>query len=238
MHDVFQRFVDRLTARPDTSALTEILTETLTELEIESYAYLLTIPVGRHSGTRLISNYPSAWTAHYLEHRYQVIDPVIVEAGRVSRSFRWGALDPWSDPQAEFFEEAARFGIRSGFTVPVRDHRPYHATLTFASDDPQSKFDRAIERHGVALELIATLFHRAARRVLIPERVVRGIVLSPREFDCLTWSAKGKTAWEISIILDISQRTVVGYLESAKHKLGVFSLSEAVACLIEEMTRF
>jgi DNA-binding CsgD family transcriptional regulator len=39
-------------------------------------------------------------------------------------------------------------------------------------------------------------------------------------------------------MLGISQRTVVDYLERAKHKLGVFSIAEAVARLVAAATRF
>ncbi len=240
MHDVFQRFVDRLMARPDIASLGDALAEALTVLDIQRYAYLL-IPAEVHATTRLISNYPSAWTAHYLASRYQTIDPVILEARKALRSFVWGAsadLDPWSESQSEFFEEAAPFGIRCGFTIPIRDGRPHVATLTLAADIGQPTFGRAIERHDATLQLIATLFHRAARRTLVPDRIVDGVALSSREYECLAWSAKGKTAWEISVILGISHRTVVYHLENAKQKLGVFSIAEAVAHLVAATSEF
>lgn len=240
MRDVFQRFVDRIVAQPDSGALGDALAEALETLDIESYAYLL-IAARPVATAYLISNYPAAWTTHYMAKSYQATDPVIVEAQRRPRSFSWGAgtdLSANSDSQAEFFEEAAHFGIRCGFTVPIHDGRSCHAALTFASDSLQPKFDRAVQRHDPTLQLMATLFHRAARRILIPVRIVEGVALSPREYECLALSAKGKTAWEISVILGISQRTVVDYLERAKRKLGVFSIAEAVARLVAAVTRF
>ncbi len=231
MHDIFQRFVDRLVAQPDTPALGEALTEMLAFLDVESFAYLL-IPSAVHVAARLISNYPPGWTSHYLANRYQTVDPVILEAGRAPASFAWDAdmnrhLRPES--HAEFFEEAARFGIRRGLTIPIHDGRPHVAALTIAADTGRPKFDRAIERYEPALQLIATLFHRAARRTLIADRIVDGVALSPREYECLGWVAKGKTGWEISAILGVSHRTVTFHLENAKQKLGVYSIAEAVA---------
>ena len=239
MHDVFHRFVDRLMARPDTASLGEALMEALAVLDIESYAYLL-IPTG-HATAQLISNYPAAWTQHYLAHRYETIDPVIVEARNAPRSFIWGPgsnCDTRSDSRAEFFEEAARFGIRCGFTIPIHDGQPHVAALTLAADARQSSFNRAIERSEAALQLVAALFHRAARRALLPDRVVDSVTLAPREYECLALAAKGKTAWETSVMLGISQRTVVDYLERAKRKLGVFSIAEAVARLVAAASRF
>src|SRR5688572_11580911 len=112
MHDVFQRFVDRIIARPDIATLGDALAEVLMALDIPSYAYLL-LPAGSAT-TQLISNYPAAWTAHYLASRYEGIDPVVLEAQKTLRSFAWGSgarPDNELSSQAGFFEEAARFGI-------------------------------------------------------------------------------------------------------------------------------
>lgn len=240
MRDIFQKFVDRLMARPDIASLDDMLAETLAVLDIQSYAYLL-VPAGARASAHLISNYPAGWTGHYLANRYETIDPVILEARKAPHSFSWGPLADLHlrpESQAAFFEEAARFGIRGGFTIPFHDGRVQVAALTFAGDATQPKFDRTIERHETTLQMVAALFHRAARRVLITDRIVDGVALTPREYECLSWSARGKTAWEISVMLGISQRTVVCYLERAKHKLGVFSLAEAVARLVAAATGF
>jgi len=53
--------------------------------------------------------------------------------------------------------------------------------------------------------------------------------LTPREKECMTWIANGKTAIEISIILGISKTTVTTHLECSKRKLGASNISHAVA---------
>ncbi len=53
--------------------------------------------------------------------------------------------------------------------------------------------------------------------------------LTPRELECLIWSADGKTSWEISEILSVSERTVNAHLGRAIRKLGVVSRTQAVA---------
>jgi DNA-binding CsgD family transcriptional regulator len=98
-----------------------------------------------------------------------------------------------------------------------------------AADQRANKFDSVVERNAPTLQLAAILFHRAACGILEPQRSIDGVVLSPREYECLMWSARGKTAWEIGVILGISRRTVVYHLENAKQKLGVHSIAAAVA---------
>jgi DNA-binding CsgD family transcriptional regulator len=55
------------------------------------------------------------------------------------------------------------------------------------------------------------------------------INLSVRELDCLQWTAAGKTAWEASVILGISERTVRFHLNAAREKLGCATTTQAVA---------
>jgi DNA-binding CsgD family transcriptional regulator len=55
------------------------------------------------------------------------------------------------------------------------------------------------------------------------------ILLSARELDCLKWTAAGKTAWEASIILGISERTVRFHLNAAREKLNCATTTQAVA---------
>jgi DNA-binding CsgD family transcriptional regulator len=57
----------------------------------------------------------------------------------------------------------------------------------------------------------------------------REINLSARELDCLQWTAAGKTAWETSVILGISERTVRFHQNAARDKLGCTTTTQAVA---------
>jgi DNA-binding CsgD family transcriptional regulator len=57
----------------------------------------------------------------------------------------------------------------------------------------------------------------------------REMNLSARELDCLQWTAAGKTAWEASVILGITERTVRFHLNAAREKLGCANTTQAVA---------
>jgi LuxR family transcriptional regulator, activator of conjugal transfer of Ti plasmids len=78
---------------------------------------------------------------------------------------------------------------------------------------------------------MAMYFHAHARRSTDSERLIDGVSLSPREFECLEWAAQGKSAWEIGRILGISRHTTATYLENAKTKLGVRTIVQAVVRL-------
>lgn len=59
--------------------------------------------------------------------------------------------------------------------------------------------------------------------------------ITRREADVLYWVAKGKTDWEISKILSISERTVNKHLEQIYRKLGVNNRTSASAYAIQAL---
>jgi DNA-binding CsgD family transcriptional regulator len=58
--------------------------------------------------------------------------------------------------------------------------------------------------------------------------------LSPRETTVLMWMKQGKTNWEISRILGVSERTVRFHVEGIFVKLNVSSRTQAVAFAMEQ----
>ncbi|MFK7852527.1 MAG: substrate-binding domain-containing protein [Granulosicoccus sp.] len=58
--------------------------------------------------------------------------------------------------------------------------------------------------------------------------------LTKRETECLSWTAGGKTSWEISIILGISESTATFHLRNAGVKLNANNRTHAVAKAMHE----
>ena len=231
MHRMFQRFVDGLAASSNAESLRAVLAEAGAALDLDRFAYL-SMPPRRGDAPELISTYPVAWTDHYLREHYERVDPVIVNALTATEPFEWGqgyTAKRLTKPQCTLLDEAAQFGIRCGFTVPIHDSRGTVAAITFAADERRPPFQRCIEQNRSALQLMAMYFHAHARRRLSINRVVDGVALSPREFECLEWAAQGKSAWEIGRLLNISRRTAAFHLDNAKMKFGVRTICQAVA---------
>ncbi|MBW9075677.1 helix-turn-helix domain-containing protein [Agrobacterium deltaense] len=58
--------------------------------------------------------------------------------------------------------------------------------------------------------------------------------LTSREKEVLFWAANGKTAWETSIILNISKSTVISHLRNSRIKLETVNV---VQTIVEAMRR-
>lgn len=57
------------------------------------------------------------------------------------------------------------------------------------------------------------------------------IKLTDRERDALSWVAEGKSDWEISVILGVSETTARFHVDNARRKLGAVNRAQAVARL-------
>jgi len=233
MHRVFQRFIDRLSSAEDAANFSEAFSIVATALDLSCFAYLA-LPSRPSKNPLVISTYPASWVAHYERNHYERLDPVILQALRDPEPFQWGlelSQTHLSSAQNELFDEASQVGIRFGYTVPIHDGHGPVAALTFACDRRNAPFEHCVTSNARVLQLMAMYFHAHARRKLICENRIGQTDLSPREFQCLEWAAKGKSAWEIGRILSLSRHTVASYLDNAKEKLGVRTIVQAATRL-------
>lgn len=231
MHHVFQKFVDQLSGSHDPKAIRMAMADAAAAFDLQCFAYL-SMPRDGKAPAALISTYPVGWTDHYLKEHYEQFDPVIVLAREKTEPFEWGLKADdlrLSRAQARLFDEAAAFGIRCGFTVPIHDRHGPLAAVTFASDQLRPAFQQTIRHNARVLQLMSISLHAHARRKLRHDRTINGVRLTPREFECLQWATAGKSAWEMGRILGISHNTVTFHIENAKAKLGVRTRQQAVA---------
>jgi len=228
MYRVFLDYIRQLAVAEDTAALQNALKLIADSYELPTFAYLL-MPGSAKASAKLISTYPPHWTDHYLLNGYERTDPIILRSGNGIRPFDWGPdIAANGDSQTKrFFHEAADFGIRYGFTIPLHDEFGF-AAITFATDRYNPTFCDAIWENVHLLQFAVILFHAHARRRLGPPFIVNGTHLTPREHECLNLAAQGKSAWDISQILNISQRAAEFHLANVRAKLDVHSICQAI----------
>jgi DNA-binding CsgD family transcriptional regulator len=88
-------------------------------------------------------------------------------------------------------------------------------------------------RYRPVLEYLSQYLHEALLRIARPSSTEAVDILSPREKTVLNWMRHGKTNWEISRILGVSERTVRFHVEGIFNKLNVTSRTQAVAYAVE-----
>jgi LuxR family transcriptional activator of conjugal transfer of Ti plasmids len=236
MHRTLQNCLDMISVSPDPTAMLDAMSKMAHLAGFSQFAYI-SIPAKSPWKPILISNYSKLWLSRYIDNRFDQIDPVIINAKRNPEPFSWGLeLDTGSltPAQRSFFEEARNHGIWGGFTIPLDSSDHALQAITFAANEAGHALSRGIDRHRMFLHLAALLFQRRADIVLSGDNIVGGIKLTKRQFQCLAWAAQGKSAWEIGKLLGVSARTAIFHLSHVRQKLGVRTITQAVAMFASE----
>lgn len=188
------------------------------------------------SDCKLLSKWPAEWERRYQAKRYIHVDPVIDQIRYATDPFLWREAANARNAKAGLivFEEARTFGLNDGFCVPFHRLNRTEAGVSFGGARFTLSNDQRAALHLVALYAMSSL-KAIARKEPKPDQRVKGKnSLSAREIECLKWTADGKTAWEISMILSLSNRTVEKYLCEAATKLGAVN---RVQCVAEALRR-
>lgn len=224
-------FVEATNAASDVSDLRRIM---VAELEARGYEYAVYSHLSRYQESGdfndllLIVTYPEDWIERYAAKNYADVDPVAHTARHARRAFAWSTVAA-ADLQARqrrVMDECRAAGLCGGITVPLFGPRGDSALLSVAGPDP------SLEDDAGALRVVASLahqFHLVHEDLSQDEPVVPPFIgLSPREREVLTWSARGKSSWDIGEILDISERSVTFHVNNAMRKLDASSRVMAV----------
>jgi LuxR family quorum sensing-dependent transcriptional regulator len=182
---------------------------------------------GRAEDYLILSGWPEAWLRHYIEANLIHQDPVIRKVRQETLPFLWSEAHYAPDDKAALrvMHDAKEFGLAEGLAVPVHRHDGFQAIVTFGTSHAADLG----ARHKAALHLLGMYAHNSI--VSTREAKTKGSRkrLAPREVECLKWTAAGKSTWDISEILGLSERTVRQYIDSASAKLGAVNRPQAVA---------
>jgi LuxR family quorum-sensing system transcriptional regulator CciR len=173
-------------------------------------------------------NVPEDWVRHYMAENYQAVDPVLLQTPLQNRPLVWdemlisGQLSP---KQRRVLMESRDAGLFNGVSIPL--HGPRGETYVISLAAERATVPRP--EKFPELQLLAAEFLIAYPRVTVREADGPDTVrITDRERECLTWTARGKSAWTIGKILDVSEHTVNFHLKQCMAKLGVSNRMQAV----------
>jgi LuxR family transcriptional regulator, quorum-sensing system regulator CviR len=176
-------------------------------------------------------NYPDEWFELYISKKFFQIDPII------QRNFEKYDTQYWSDtykerkPPKDFLDLAEDFGLKKGYTSGKRNLKDTEGSLfSFAGPAMGRSW-----RHEKILHYVIPHLHQVFARITEkPALPPAKNPLTKREKEVLKWISCGKSSWDISIILGISERTVNFHAGSIMQKLDAVSRLHAVAIAFEK----
>jgi DNA-binding CsgD family transcriptional regulator len=170
-------------------------------------------------------SYPLEWLTIYRKNMFHKKDPIALE------NFSNFKLQYWADTykkyeiDKEFYNTSQDFKLINGYATGITNQfRTEGCLLSFAGDLKDHP------RHVYILNNLSPHLHSAFKRALFIEDKHKSLLrISIREKEVLCWVSQGKTTWDISQILEISERTVKFHVNNIMIKLDAVSRPQAVA---------
>jgi len=176
-----------------------------------------------------LGNYPEEFIQISRQNGHPLDDPVMEACEKTLTGFFWdgvGEVIQLNERHLRRMEAVQETGLGDGYVVPAHIPGEHLGSCHFAVER-----GRHLPReNSAALQSVAVFGFEAARR-LSKERDriwVERPPLTPRQRECLILSARGKSDAVIGQLLELSPRTVNGYMEDAKRRYGVATRGQLV----------
>jgi LuxR family transcriptional regulator, quorum-sensing system regulator BjaR1 len=189
----------------------------------------LPVPGEQMRDKMLLNGWPAEWSRLYLENNYALEDPVALHCFRSLAPFEWqdAPYDPITQPAAKaVMEGAIEFRMLNGLSVPIHTMSGFQAVVSMGGQHIDVSADAKR-----ALHLMSIYAHAKAVDVVQPATGAQRL-LTNRERDILSWTAAGKSAWDISRILGISEHTIKQHLSAIQAKFNTPNKTASVVAAI------
>jgi LuxR family transcriptional regulator, quorum-sensing system regulator BjaR1 len=170
---------------------------------------------------------PRAWPGS-AAYNYVCFDqnPLITAIRQGRTRYRFSDFAPHEDPvYRTYWDALGEAGISEALCATSYGANGAIASLHLGFD--HADFD---PREAMEIQLAGLMLTERLIALGQPARP-RETPLTPRERDCLALVADGKTDWEISVILSVSESTARFHVDNARRKLHAVSRAQAVAKL-------
>lgn len=177
----------------------------------------------------VISGYTMGWQRVYAERDFVWKDPTVTHCKVSPEPLVWSEK-MYSEGARELWEESRTYGIGYGVSIPIHERQGVKSMFSLARDQSIDKNQRELDAMVAGARVLASCAHFAMTKLIVPGLMQsRDPQLTQRERECLVWAAKGKTAYEIGMILHIAETTAVFHLNNVVKKFNVANRTQAIA---------
>lgn len=179
-----------------------------------------------------VNNLPAAFQEEHSDDEIGAQDPLLIQLKNTKLPIAWDADTYYSAGAADMYDRQAFHGLRSGVAMLMR--LPNRDLFAFGMDSNEPQFasnPSDMQRLVAEVQLVAVHAQEAMIRLIRPPQPQPH--LTPRETEVLKWTMAGKTAWETSRILSVSERTIAVHISSSMTKLNANNKYVAVLKAIQ-----
>jgi len=219
-------FVDAIEASATSASIIYQFEKMIGDLGFHAYIMAGIPEAGQTLAQVTVANgWPVEWFELYNRGNLSAVDPVPRHCFNTLNPFEWkdAPYDRERNVAAHNVMMRARdFRFHEGFCIPIH-YDDATGAVSMAGERPylDAETKSAVHLMGV--------FAHGRLRALARQTPPPGRRLTETEAEVLRWAARGKTAWETSLILGISERNVRWHLEEAQRKLMAPNKTATVA---------
>ena len=193
----------------------------------------LNIPLGTGRTRFVQCTYSDAWVKHCVSREPLSVNRLATLTPALSAPLDWSELPDNPDTHELLRCAHACKGSTQLLSLPLRPLVGETALFFVAAEMEKETWQAQKKTLLREFQVLASYFHQHILRIYGHDAESQ-ILVSARELDCLKWVAAGKTAWEASVILGISERTVRFHLNAAREKLNCLTTTQAVAKAVSQ----
>lgn len=176
------------------------------------------------------SDYNSDWQLKYQSNNYALNDPTVPYCQHSTAPLLWSEEFFRNAGAIHILEEARSYGISHGLSISTHDWSGCKSMISLVRDKALDRNDREKANLIASARLISACVHQTGFQLLESEdKPQLKDSLTKREQEVLQWVAQGKTTWEISVIMSISEATVAFHVKNFMRKLDVYNRQQALA---------
>lgn len=175
-----------------------------------------------------ISNWPADFVSDRKSRNVFLHDPIVRQALQTNSPFTWEDVYRRADRNGRnIIDEAREFTKNNGVMIPIHPYDGIPGCVSIGTDKLE-----ITEQQISWIDVVAMQAYSRIVGFLGPFPFEVQANLTPREIDVLHYGAAGKTNWEISQILGLSEHTVRDYFKTAGSKLDTVSRTHTIAVAI------
>ena len=180
-----------------------------------------------HKDSKILTSYPNEFAECYISNALLHKNAIIAHCQTSIDPIMWDETAFIDTPH--FSKGAQVYGANYGWSQAVHDAKGAVSILTLIRRSTPVSPEEFNEKAGDILWLCNQLHSAMAVKLFNQPRMTEPIArLSVRESEVLKWTAQGKTASDIGMILSLTPRTVNFHISSVIRKMGASNKTSAV----------
>jgi len=176
-------------------------------------------------------NYTEDWIRTYGEQKMHLVDVTVEENFKHYKTQCWSETYKKYENPKQILSFANDYNLTNGYTCGAKSFGLYNnpSYISFAWN-----FKNRCERISSIIDFLTPYIHIALSNVIYAEKIMTSRqILTNREREIISWTKDGKSSWEISTILKISESTVNYHITNIMKKLDSVIRTQAVAVALQ-----